>query len=103
MVFLINKVNNALLNLSAIYTQPYEANFTLADSVEFTYGNWSIVFGIATVYLLLVVIGPIAMKDSAAWDLKMPLAVWNAGLSLFSLVGLFRLVTRYSSFALFDT
>jgi hypothetical protein len=92
MIFLLDRVSSLSLSLSKIYSQPYEENFMMSDSVEFTLQNWNIVFAIAGVYLLLVFSGPVVMKDCSAWDIKMPLAIWNAGLSVFSLVGLFRLV-----------
>ena len=82
----LNVIPN-LLNL------PFEKSFTSNDPVEFTKNNYWIAISCVTAYILFITLGSKYMKDKAPFDLKVPLAMWNAALSIFSFIGMCRTVS----------
>jgi hypothetical protein len=67
-----------------------EINFTPTAAVNFALNNWWVAIGMITVYLLFITLGSKYMKEQKAFDLKFPLAAWNAFLCLFSFIGMCR-------------
>lgn len=69
-----------------------EANHHPAKYIEWTGQNWSIAFGLVFGYLSFLVIGSKVMSKFSAFELKYPLALWNAFLCVFSFIGMCRTV-----------
>lgn len=67
-----------------------EINFTSQQPVQFAQNNWALVIGLCIVYGAMVAFGPSLMEHYKAYDLKVPLACWNAFLCVFSFIGMCR-------------
>jgi len=57
---------------------------------EFAKNNWPLAFGIVGAYLLFCYFGKMYMDTRKPFDLKIPLATWNAFLCIFSFIGMCR-------------
>lgn len=73
-----------------ILATPLEKKFTSQSPVEFAQNNWVLVIGLCVIYGVLVAYGPSMMADREPYDLRIPLACWNAFLCVFSFIGMCR-------------
>jgi len=73
-------------------TTPYEKSFDPRPFSTWASNNYPVVFGIVAAYLAFLVIGTKVMKNRMPFDLRMPLALWNAFLCVFSFIGMCRTV-----------
>lgn len=83
---------NEFPSLRSLYTG-YEANWgneSIWTSVTRVYWKYSIIA--AAMYIAFILVGQRFMQGKKAYDLKVPLAVWNLFLAVFSFVGTVRLV-----------
>jgi len=71
---------------------PWESSFRPEAPVEFAASNYAIPFALAGLYLVGVFGGRRVMESRAAFDLKLPLALWNMLLGTFSFIGMVRTV-----------
>ena len=73
---------------------PFEKNFDSHVSVDFTKNHSLLPVTIVGLYLSLCLVGSLYMNRPGMerFDLKLPLAYWNAGLSVFSFAGALRTV-----------
>jgi hypothetical protein len=69
---------------------PFEINFVPTKFVDFASNNWWVAIGMVTAYLIFITAGSKFMKDVKAFDIRLPLAGWNALLCLFSFIGMCR-------------
>jgi hypothetical protein len=69
---------------------PIEKSFTSHGPAEFTENHYEIAFTCVIAYLIIVFGGREIMKNYPEYDLRIPLAIWNAGLSVFSFIGMCR-------------
>jgi len=88
----LNQLATILRQISAAFATPYEKNFHPKNALEFSAEYWFIPVILVIVYLGFNYFGTEAMKSRDAFDLRTTLAVWNAFLSLFSFIGMFRTV-----------
>ena len=89
----MNKIVAQLHALSVIGVVEAEKNFDPTVTVQFTKDNWSIAIGAVVAYLLLITLGPRIMSTRKEFDIKIPLALWNALLCVFSAMGMLRTVS----------
>ena len=66
---------------------PIESRFEWEKAHEWLRGHWHLSVYCSAVYVALVFLGKRWMRDKPAYSLRRPLAMWNAGLALFSLLG----------------
>ena len=79
------------------YASNYEQSFISQWTFDFNNEHWEIPIGALLIYLSVCYFGQIYMADRKPFDLSVPLALWNAFLSVFSYVGMLRLVPRLIS------
>lgn len=68
-------------------TETVEANFTVDKVAEHLYAYLSVPPLLCVAYLLLVFSGRKWMSNKPAYDLRLPLTVWNSVLAAFSITG----------------
>eukprot|EP00930_Biecheleria_cincta_P033480 TRINITY_DN23208_c0_g1_i1.p1 TRINITY_DN23208_c0_g1~~TRINITY_DN23208_c0_g1_i1.p1 ORF type:complete len:353 (+),score=36.60 TRINITY_DN23208_c0_g1_i1:24-1061(+) len=61
-------------------------------ATPFCRSNWWVSYLASALYLVFINVGPMMMKDRKAFDLKIPLALWNLFLAVFSFIGAVRTV-----------
>ena len=97
------EIAKILFSVSNAFALPIEKNFSPEVYLKFANDNWPIPIVLVTLYLLfcyygskymssLVVDKDSKQKERDPFDLIGPLAAWNAFLSLFSFIGMFRTV-----------
>jgi hypothetical protein len=83
----------SLLKASTTFlSTPFEQAFHGQKWVEATAAHPEIPIGCVAAYLLFCYFGRKYMEDKKAFNLRMPLALWNASLCLFSFIGMCRTV-----------
>jgi len=80
-----------------------EKNFRHEAPVQFAGENWHLVISIVLAYVCFCLVGQKVMAKTTAFDLRFPLAVWNAFLSLFSFIGMLRTVPVLLAFIVTKT
>ena len=70
----------------------FEKDFDFAGPHEWVSTHWNIPIVACVTYLIFCYRGCKDMENKKPYDLKMELAIWNALLSLFSFIGMFRTV-----------
>ena len=91
----LSNVVNVLNSIPNMFVTDFEKNFDPAVTVEFTANHWNVSIIAVVVYLSMVAFGPGFMSSRKAFDLKYPLAAWNALLCVFSAVGMVRTVSNF--------
>jgi len=85
-----------LMKLPSLISLPIENNYHYDISIKyvlFAANNYQIALGFIVSYALFIIIGQMIMKRSAkGYDLRLTLALWNAALSLFSFIGMYKTV-----------
>jgi hypothetical protein len=72
---------------------PFERNFMPTATVNFANNNWPLVIGIVIGYVAFITVGTMVMaKQAKPFDLRLPLAAWNAFLCVFSFIGMLKTV-----------
>lgn len=87
-------VANFLKAIPSFLALPFERQFTPGAYTRWTSENWPLVLSFVAAYLLLITVGAKVMESRPAFDLRMPLAGWNAFLCLFSFIGMCRTVSH---------
>jgi hypothetical protein len=85
-----NYVTSTFFASSKFLATPFERNFVPTKFVDFASNNWWVAIGMVTAYLIFITAGSKFMKDVKAFDIRLPLAGWNALLCLFSFIGMCR-------------
>jgi len=75
-----------------LYPSTLELDFEAGELLAFCRRWWWASYVAASLYLVSLWLGGAYMKDRPALDLKVPLALWNLFLAVFSLVGALRTV-----------
>lgn len=74
----------------------FEREFVSAPGVKFAADNWPLAIAIVIIYLMGIQIGQAQMsKRAKPFDLKYPLAAWNAFLCIFSFIGMCKTVSSF--------
>jgi hypothetical protein len=81
-----------LMSSTNFLALPFERNFQPHSSTQFAANNWPLCIGFVASYLLFIYFGKMVMDSQKAFDLRIPLAAWNAFLCLFSFIGMCRTV-----------
>lgn len=71
---------------------PIERDFTYDATVAFARDNYVIPFTLVSCYLMFCFFGVKHMRTTTPFDLRLPLAAWSGGLSLFSFIGMIKTV-----------
>jgi len=74
-----------------MYT-PFEVNYNPAAGIEFTRNHFAVPVACVVAYMAMIYFGTKWMAQRERFNLRMPLAYWNALLSLFSFAGAMRTV-----------
>eukprot|EP01035_Chromulina_nebulosa_P002308 gene2308-3115_t len=75
-----------------IFAFPMEMDFHPQEAVTFTANHWHIPISFLILYVLFIHYGSKIMAHQKSFDLRIPLACWNAFLCLFSFYGVCRTV-----------
>ena len=86
------QISDLLFTIANIGALPIEKNFNSDSLTSFCANNYGFVIGIVICYATFLVGGTRLMKFMKPFDLKMPLALWNVGLCVFSFLGMCRTV-----------
>ena len=81
-----------LLKISNFATTQYEKDFTPEKFIKFANDYSFLPIVLVAVYMLFCFFGSKVMKNCKEFDLRLTLAAWNALLSGFSFIGMFRTV-----------
>lgn len=86
------QLSTLLTSSTKFLATPLELSFNSDRAVDFATNNWPLAFGLVTGYVAFIFGAKHYMKDREAFDLRLPLAFWNALLSIFSFIGMCRTV-----------
>lgn len=89
------EIARALFAFSEAFALPIEKEFQAQKYIQFAGDNWPLCFALVIGYLVVVFGGKAIMENRKPFDLKGPLALWNAALSIFSFIGMCRTVSYY--------
>lgn len=87
-----DSIASKLVDISKLGVTDWEENFNPTVTREFTESHWNVAIIAVVLYLSMVAFGPELMSSRKAFDLKIPLAAWNALLCIFSAIGMLRTV-----------
>lgn len=91
----VTNLSQNLMTSSQLLATPFERTFHPSTTVQFAANNWPLAIGIVTAYVAFITLGSMAMsKMEKPFDLRLPLAAWNALLCVFSFIGMLKTV-RY--------
>ncbi len=88
---------NILFTSSTLLASEMERDFNYQSTVAFARSNTMIPIGMIGVYLIFCFGGEKIMASRKAFDLRIPLACWNALLCTFSFIGMCRTVSKIIS------
>jgi elongation of very long chain fatty acids protein 6 len=90
MATIINRTAEILFQFPLTTSFKFERDFHHHDAVAFARNNWPLAIGISAAYLFAIFYGRHLMKQQEPFELRVPLAMWNAFLSVFSFIGMCR-------------
>lgn len=90
-VYSLNSTAERVL-VDALYPFEWERNFMGTEPCRTCRRLWWVSYVASSLYLVSLWIGSSYMRDRKPFDLKVPLAVWNLLLTIFSVVGMLRTV-----------
>jgi hypothetical protein len=91
-----------LYSASNFLALPFESGFKSLNFVGFAKSNVTLPVGLICAYLLFCSVGSKVMASQKPFDLRIPLAIWNALLCTFSFVGMCRTVSTSRKLRLLD-
>jgi elongation of very long chain fatty acids protein 6 len=85
----VHNLSNLLMESPKFLALPIERDFHPKVMVDFAANNWPLAIGIIVAYLAFISVGSVLMaRKEKPFDLRLPLAGWNAFLCLFSFIGM---------------
>jgi hypothetical protein len=84
------QLSSILFNAADFLALPFEKEFRPETAVSFAADNWPLAIGIVSAYLIFITAGSKLMDSMKPFNLRIPLAGWNAFLCLFSFLGMCR-------------
>jgi len=87
------QVANFLFTSCNFLATPFEKRFHPQQTIDFAKSNYFIPITLVTIYLIGCFSGKYLMQSQKAFDLRVPLALWNAFLCFFSFIGMTRTVS----------
>lgn len=103
MALSIDNLVDVLHAIANVGVTSVEQDFRHEKPVQFAREHWPLVFGLVIVYMCFCFFGKKIMASTTGFDLRFPLAVWNAFLSIFSFIGMIRTVPVLLAFILTKT
>ena len=97
-LFNTKPVSDFLFATSSFLSTPFEKKFKPDATKEWAGNNYSVMFACISAYVLFLYLGTKVMKNYKPFDLRYPLALWNAFLCLFSFIGMCRTVRIFILF-----
>lgn len=88
------RLAEVLLWTSELLSTPVERHFSPTKFTDFAARHWEIPTAAVVLYLIFCFGGKRVMDNFSAFDLRLPLAGWNAFLCLFSFLGMCRTVRK---------
>jgi elongation of very long chain fatty acids protein 6 len=88
------EIANILVGVSNFLALPFERNFELTPYLHFARSNVRFPVTVIAVYVAFCFIGQHVMSTRRPFDLRVPLAIWNALLCSFSFLGMWRTMPR---------
>jgi hypothetical protein len=82
-----------IMSASQAFPLPFEKAFNPTAMTDFAANHWNVCFGIVGVYMAFCYFGKRYMESRKPFDLRIPLAAWNAFLCIFSFIGMCRTVS----------
>lgn len=74
---------------------PFEEGFDPMPSTLWMQDNWAHSFTLSFLYAVSIYAGKKWMSKRNEFDLRRPLTVWNAGLAIFSILGMIRFLPEF--------
>ena len=97
------RVAEILYNIPSLIAAPFETNFKADSSIQFARDNYWLAYTLVALYMIFCFVGSKVMRSREPFNLRYPLALWNAGLSLFSFIGMCKTVPHLLGFLLTHT
>jgi elongation of very long chain fatty acids protein 6 len=88
----VDRIIDVLFAIPHIGETEIERNFTYDDTVAFAQRNYVIPLFLVSIYLMFCFFGVKYMRATTPFDLRLPLAAWSGGLSIFSFIGMIKTV-----------
>ena len=88
-----SKIAETLIASTNFLALPIERDFRPEPFIDFAKNNWALAIGLVVAYMVFISAGSAVMKSRNAFDLRLPLAGWNAFLCIFSFLGMCRTVS----------
>jgi elongation of very long chain fatty acids protein 6 len=88
----MEKIAELCFTFADLFSTEYEKSFTHHFMHAWVRDNYLVFWGAVVIYLIFCFVGTQWMKTRERFDLRYPLAFWNALLSLFSFIGMLRTV-----------
>lgn len=83
------------------YSFDFERNFQAEPAIKWAAENWLLSIALVIIYMMGIQIGTAQVaKMKEPFDLKYPLAAWNAFLSIFSFIGMCKTVRSHTAMLL---
>jgi len=99
----VTNLSENLMASSKLIALPIETDFLPTATVDFAANNWPLAIGIVLAYVAFITVGSMVMdKQAKPFDLRLPLAGWNALLCVFSFIGMLKTVSLKEPFHLPD-
>jgi hypothetical protein len=98
MSLFVDNLSSVLMAAPGSIALPIERDFLPTVTIDFAANNWPLAIGIVCAYLSFITVGSLLMsRMEKPFDLRMPLAGWNALLCVFSFTGMCKTV-RFNLF-----
>lgn len=86
------QISSMLISSTKFLATPMEISFNSDYAVDLASKSWPFTISLVTAYVIFIFGAQSYMKDKEPFDLRLPLAFWNALLSVFSFIGMCRTV-----------
>lgn len=93
MAAIVQRFGEFLLSSSSALALPIEKEFDSAYLTNWASNNYVLCFSIIAAYLVVISAGSVIMDKYKPFDLRLPLAAWNAFLCVFSFIGMCKTVS----------
>ncbi|KAH9415053.1 very long chain fatty acid elongase 6-like isoform X1 [Dermatophagoides pteronyssinus] len=73
----------------------FESNFNRDYQRQWMYDHWYIAIYVSIIYIMVIFIGRWLMRNRQPYSLRLPMALWNLSIALFSLCGTIRCLPEF--------
>lgn len=99
MLFNTKPLSDFLFGMTNFLSTSVETNFNPTVTKKWAENNYHLCFTLIICYLIAIFGGSKVMESQKPFNLRLPLALWNAFLSFFSFVGMCRTVSTIIIYA----